>query len=164
MKKTILTLAIATVLLTSCSTPESSMISQADSFIKEAFVPKLKDPSSYESISTEIIDTIQVFNGYTDKTFSLWMAYSDSLRMTYEEINEVLNKQNQTNREWSFETMDVTIEYWKTCQTALPKDSNPHVQIRISHKYKAMNGFGLVSPHEVILCNDNSKFVIYSNH
>ena len=148
MKKPILTIAIATVLLTSCSTPESSMISQADSFIKETLVPKLKDPSSYESISTEIMDTIKEVHENTkeeDNRITELLIAGTPVNLVIDTINKISE---------SKVSYDV---------------------IRIKHKYKAMNGFGLVAPYEAILKYNKEKygygtrhqsdmFYIYSNH
>lgn len=60
MKKLIVLFIICIFIVSCSSTPEEKLIKTIDNLVEKEFVPKLKDPLSYEKVSAMIFDTATV--------------------------------------------------------------------------------------------------------
>jgi hypothetical protein len=163
MKSTTLNIAIllfATFCFSSCSN-ESSIVSETNTFIKENYVPKLKDPTSYEAISTIVIDTIfrkeQIKKNIEDLIYSRKSAILEAEIKRLEESiiygsdlddSDTLISPNHSQ----ILEEKVTKHLNDSMQQVLSKINDSEIgYFLVEHKYKALNGMGLLAPDALIL-------------
>lgn len=130
-----------------------SIESKADKFVKDNYISNLKDPTSYEKIDTKITDTvyitgeIEVAKSELDlakSTYSLDSLLGYDLSADYDRVSTSISRINSLNKE---------------LESRGPKSIS---YIILLHKYKALNGFGLKAPEQLIIWYypSNDKFYI----
>ena len=136
---------VTLMLLSSCN---NSLENKAEKFIEKNYVDKLKDPSSYQKIDTKIIDTLflrdEIQHEYDLHSFQAAIAKSLSEEFG-DDSTEYKHEKHITD----------------SLKMVLDKTDDKKISIiRLNHRFKALNGLGMLSPGNVIIYYKNDKFVI----
>jgi len=148
--------------------PKALVISGSEEFLNKNFVPTLKDPSSYEIISTEIVDTVSKRQEILDD-----IEYSkDDLRYQKSQLDQ---ETSNPSIGWALrviefeESIKLNEKRIQILTDSLQKvDMDRIGYLIIDHKFKSLNGLGLVAPGNCILLFKESgykggeKYFLYS--
>lgn len=141
--KNISLIVITFFVFISCNQKSNSLIVQAEDFLKT----NLKDPSSYENISSEIVDSVK---------------FSKALEEDLDRIEDYLLIGMAKKSE-----KDSIINLISELKNNPPKDKIKYIDIRI--KYRAKNSFGALDIGNATIYYlletppSGKRFILYSN-
>jgi len=136
--KNFLFLFLFVAMLVSCKSPQDKILSSVDNYIINNFVPKLKDPKSYEPIKSTIIDTL-TNHQFIEHTISRMELLSELNRSPLD--TNKIDVNNPPKNEYTTKLLQL--------KEQLKTSDNNIACIKVKHEFRAKNGFGALDVSEI---------------